>query len=374
MESLLVKLVHVQKTYPFYSCEQVLQDNNIPVVEQDEFVTSFDEPSNDELINNLGNNDYSDEHIMLNQNISNNIDLSYQSLHNMCKQYLKLINRDKNKMSSFYTTIDGLIYCASRNLSTETTFATIIKKSSDHINQPLKGTMVYNTSKKRYNSRHETHTGYKKSKPSKMSKHLFSGNDFDHVDHNNKTKSCTFCKCTGHKRYNCPIKKGYGSEIEQTAEAKKEFCTRLRCNNYFKTTHILSNKTTSRTVPKGIRGVVIEAKISPSVVLCSFIINGGDKHSIYNNYPFEIDEIGNYAFNAVSSRCIISNLEVNQLHHQNTTDVRAFMPSFSQQLQHTFLQSNFTAIQVDQEDYNKFSMFSQLSNASEFMSNKHSNV
>ena len=239
--------------------------------------------------------------------------VSYQLLHGLCEQYLKLINGKTEHMNSFHSTINELIHRASRGLPTAATFATVLQQPEERINSPLRGTLRPSQKRARFISRHEVRSGQKKRKASTPSC-LYGSNDVNYVDHNVLTKACTFCRGT-HKYDNCKYKAELGTEIPRKNESKFAFAANLQKTHYYKTSPsaLPRGKAVLTKLPRQLSGMVICKKVSNDVLLITLLkAKGGAIHEVYQNYPFSMDVCVDYIRGGVKSRTIIHNLEINE--------------------------------------------------------------
>ena len=170
---------------------------------------------------------------------------------------------------------------------------------------------------KRLRLRHEISSSYQR----RNGKRQRATNDSDYAQNNIRTKTCRFCRRSGHTFNHCPKIEEYNSPPIVSRPTRDELVSNLERTGYY-ITHECSTeekRIIADTLPIHSRGIVIHTKkrnIDGSIFFeATVLVDGGEKHTIYQMYPFSKGAISRF-INKSTKNVVVCLLKI-----QNETDL-----------------------------------------------------
>jgi hypothetical protein len=219
--------------------------------------------------------------------------ITYHSLMERCGELARLVQREQPILDLVDQGIETLIQRIRNGQGVEMTFMERTVLTTPLLDTgPARGRLgsVPNPqNSKRMRSRHEISANHRH-----QYKRPHISNDEEFADRNVKTKSCGFCRQTGHKINHCPRITVYKSPPLKTKDQRNNFMTELERPNHFavEVTIIPEKRPIARSFPKYTKGLVIHAKRQVGVGVgelfyeCTLLMAAGKPHHEYTNYPF----------------------------------------------------------------------------------------
>ena len=248
--------------------------------------------------------------------------VSYQLLVNKMSELARLVHRDFTLSNSLQTTIQNMMDRVRVGQTIDVQFierTSIIDSPSTQEVVGRLGVIPNARNQKRLMSRHEIAANYRR-----YGKRQRTSNDIDYARNNIKTKTCGFCRGSGHTANHCTKLDEYGSHQVKTLPARDELVSNLDRPDYYITKECtkFEKRPVADSLPKGSRGIVIHSKNKNTDGKIYFeatvLIDGGHKHPTYQCYPFSKGAIGRF-IDKSTSRVVICELKTS-----NQTSTQAY--------------------------------------------------
>jgi hypothetical protein len=251
--------------------------------------------------------------------------LTYQFVAEKASNLVRLAQSDQTKLGALCQLIDQLTHRLRSGLNIDVvSFDLSIPANDENLpNRPVLGTLrpAPNViSKKRLISRHEARRAHA-SKNRKLSP-IGDGhsNDFAVCPAPRvQNKTCTICKCPGHKRGSCPKIHKYKKaplEMGRNGQSRLDLSNSLSKPGRYKTYHRPEEdvRVVSISLPKLVTGIVIHQRLflnrntQKMVLECTFLVSLAEEHSTFQKSLFNIDVISIFV-NRSKSQVIVCELE-----------------------------------------------------------------
>ena len=238
---------------------------------------------------------------------------TYQSLLEKMSELARLVHRDSSISTSLQFTINAMLERVREGKGIDVYFVESTSIEIQDATQPLigrLGTIPNATNMKRLRSRHEICASYRRNgKRNRLT------NDTEYARNNVKTKTCSFCRGSGHTKNHCPKIEEYDCvPIKSTAD-RDTLISNLERPSYYVTNECLADdkRPIADSLPAGSRGIVIHNKnknVDGRIFFeVTVLVEGGNKHTTYQNYPFSKGALGRF-INKSNALVVLCQLKV----------------------------------------------------------------
>ena len=256
--------------------------------------------------------------------------VTYQSLTEKMQELARLVQRDKGMLDLVESSIVSMIERVRNKKSIRFEYVEDTRLENDDVNNVNVGRVgfVPNPSNmNRLRSRHEISASYRTQR-----KRPRPSNDEEYAQNNVKTKSCRFCRQSGHTINHCPKILCYGEAPLKTQTSRSNFVSNLNQPGYFSVTITQNNekREIADNFPPRTKGIVVHfksTKLDGEIYFATTVLDDfGNPHHIYNKYPFLKGAITKFICRSQSS-IVISLLKPKEDGYESFG-----FPTFTQQL------------------------------------------